>query len=191
MITSNVQDKHWEGADISAYLDGELSREEAIDFEEHLKICKECNRELATQRQLLCTLDFALNKSIEIDLPKNFAEIVSVRAQSDMRGVRSSIEHKRAFHFCLFIGITALIFLNITAGHLILVLINGFFKMALSLWSLVHGILTGAGATLAVVLRAVGRYFIFELQTLPLTVSLFFAIIINYHRSKVAELKDR
>ena len=46
----------------------------------------------------------------------NFAQVVAVHAESDMRGVRNTAEHKRALQFCILLGLAAFILLGAAAS---------------------------------------------------------------------------
>ena len=92
---------------IAAYLDGELDVLAGSLFEEHLQECHVCDSELNAQRIFVCELDSALAQAPNLPLPQNFAQIVATRAESDMRGVRDGVEHKRALRFCLILALTS------------------------------------------------------------------------------------
>jgi anti-sigma factor RsiW len=193
-----AQDQHWEGAEISAYLDGELSTSETQALEFHLKSCKECTDELLRQRQTLCTLDLTLDQLPSIELPRNFAQVVTASAQTDMHGVRSRSEYTLAVRLFLILGISTLTLLSLIKTENVLLTLNGLYRLTLSLLGLIYSMLMGAGAGLSVVLRAIGRYLIYELHSMPLSASLFFAIaatllpllIISYHRYRITNLRE-
>ncbi len=85
--------------EIIPYLDGELSVREEELLEFHLINCECCNNQLREQKQLLCAMGSAFDNHPEIELPKNFAKVVAVRAESDVQGLRSRKERKLAFFF--------------------------------------------------------------------------------------------
>ena len=105
-------------ADIAAYIDGELSPKEELALEAHVSVCKDCLAELNLQKQLLCALDSSLDRQGEIELPKNFAKVVAVRAESGVCGLRSKDERFRALFFCVSLVLIALIILGAETGHL-------------------------------------------------------------------------
>ncbi len=94
-------------ADVAAYLDGELDAAAEARFSAHLRECSACAARLREQRMLLCELDFMLEHEEFPALPENFAEVVTVRAQADLRGARTRSEHKRAAKLCLILGLFA------------------------------------------------------------------------------------
>src|SRR3989442_445627 len=104
---------------IAAYLDGELDGNSSTLLENHLKECSRCAAELTEQRQLLCAFDSALEQSGELPLPKDFAQIVAVHAESDMSGVRKRAEHKRALRYCAVLAAASFALLGATAGNLV------------------------------------------------------------------------
>lgn len=97
-------------AEIGAYVDGELTPAEELALEAHVAVCKNCLSELNLQKQMLSALDFSLDEHTEIKLPKDFAKVIAVRAESGVCGLRSKDERFRALFLC-----TAL-FLMVLAG---------------------------------------------------------------------------
>jgi predicted anti-sigma-YlaC factor YlaD len=93
--------------DIAAYLDGELDSDVASRFETHIRECSECSAELLDQRRLLLNIDMAVKNDPSLALPKDFAQVVAVRAQSDMSGVRRPSESKLAFKLTLILAALA------------------------------------------------------------------------------------
>ena len=81
--------------DVAAYLDGELEAAARDSFELHAGDCENCAAELLRQRQLVCTLDAAF-LGHDMELPPNFARVVAVHAETDMRGMRDGAERRQA-----------------------------------------------------------------------------------------------
>ena len=82
---------------VAAYLDGELAAGETFVFEEHLKSCDSCPPALTEQRRLTRLITAAVSGPHEtVALPKDFARVVTARAQSDMTCVRGSSEKRLA-----------------------------------------------------------------------------------------------
>lgn len=94
---------------IAAYIDGELSPAEELMLEAHIAGCKDCLAELNLQKQMLSVLDYGLEDKAEIELPKNFAKVVAVRAESAVSGLRSKEERFRALFLCVFLFLIILI----------------------------------------------------------------------------------
>lgn len=179
--------------DIAAYLDGELDAQASELFAEHLKECRSCASELTEQRRLLCALDFAFGAGEpSLSLPKNFAQIVAAHAESDMSGVRRRAEHGRALRLCAVLALVAFALLGgASLNASVLIPIKAAVRYVLSIAGLTWNALYDAGIGLAVVLRALGRHFIFEPHLFSLLAFLLFAIalallprlIVRYHRT--------
>lgn len=108
--TGTIEETCRQRGDISAYIDGELTSAEELALEMHIASCKECHVELNLQKQILAALDFSLEGEPEIEIPKNFAKVVAVRAESGVCGLRSKEERFRALFLC------ALMFLIVLLG---------------------------------------------------------------------------
>jgi predicted anti-sigma-YlaC factor YlaD len=104
-----------ESEKIPAFIDGDLEPAARAAFEEHITQCSHCNSELQALRQFVCELDSALASPFDLPVPLNFAEVVAVRAESDMRGVRDGAEHAKALRFCLMLSLAAFALLGVTA----------------------------------------------------------------------------
>lgn len=183
--------------DIAAYLDGELDARARDIFEEHLSDCHSCAAELQEQRRLLCALDFAFGADApSLSLPQNFAQVVAAHAESDMSGVRQRVEHGRALRLCLGLAIVAFALLGgARFGSNVLAPIKTVAGYATSIAGLIWHTLYDTGNGLAVILRALGRRFIFESHPTSLAALLLFAIalallprlIARYHRTQITE----
>jgi predicted anti-sigma-YlaC factor YlaD len=182
--------------DVAAYLDGELDASACSIFEQHLKECTACSSALREQRHLLCTLDLALGCDPHVDLPKNFAEVVAVHAQSDMRGVRRSIEHKRALRVCLALSLISFALLGGAAlSDFVLAPSRTFIKPVFSLFGFLWHALYDAGAGLCIILRAVSRHLLLESHALALlgflllvtALALLPRLISRYHRTRITD----
>lgn len=182
----------------AAYLDGEMDASSAALFEQHLKDCAQCANALQEQRRLLCTLDFALgvDETSDIQLPKNFAQIVTAHAQSDLSSLRSErAEHKRALRLCLFLALASFALLGGAAwSDSVLKPLALLIRHAGTVIGFMGRALYDFGAGLAIIARAVGGRTIFESNSLAALVFLFLAValfllprlISNYHRARIA-----
>jgi anti-sigma factor RsiW len=183
--------------EVAAYLDGELQPQAAAAFEQHLKDCAACAADLREQRRLLCTLDLALGnrENGDLQLPKNFLQIVTAHAQSDLSSLRSeSVERRRALRLCLVLGAASFALLGTaTVSESILKPLSLLIKHAKTVLGLMGHSLYDAGAGVAVIARAVGGHTIFESQLLAalaftllaLAVVLLPRLISNYHRTDI------
>ncbi|MGB7068064.1 MAG: zf-HC2 domain-containing protein [Pyrinomonadaceae bacterium] len=95
-------------AEFSAYIDGELSLENTELIEAHLAMCDECSREMEQQKLFLCALNSSFSVEQEIELPKDFARVVAVNAESRVSGVRRPTELFNALFVCVALAIFVL-----------------------------------------------------------------------------------
>lgn len=84
-------------ADISPYIDGELSPARELELEMHFAGCECCTAELNLQKKFLIALDQALEGEKEIELPINFTKVIVTKAESNVRGLRMRSERVNAF----------------------------------------------------------------------------------------------
>lgn len=182
----------------AAYLDGEMDASSAALFELHLKDCALCATALQEQRRLLCTLDFALggDERSDIQLPKNFAQIITAHAQSDVSSLRRErAEHKRALRLCLILAAASFALLGGAAwSESVFKPLGLLVRHAGTIFGFIGRALYDFGAGLAVIARAVGGRTIFESNGLAAFVFLLLAgalfllprLISNYHRARIA-----
>jgi len=189
--------------DTSAYIDGELDAASSVLFEDHVKSCASCAATLTAQKRLLCLLDDAMSEprrggtasAMGLALPKNFAKVVTARAQSDMSGVREPREHKRALLLSVALAASAFALLGASS-------FGAAFAPAASLAgatgcvvSVVGRFATDAVSTLALILRAAGGHFLidplpirsFTWLLLVAGVALLLRMITSYHRTRASE----
>lgn len=81
-------------ADISAYIDGELSALAESSFERHIASCRICARELNEQKQFVNALNLSLSSAPEI--PLDFTKRIITNAESGVSGLRKSKERMNA-----------------------------------------------------------------------------------------------
>ena len=174
---------------IAAYIDGELESAHRILVEQHLDRCADCRGELQAHQLFVCELDSVLTHA-DVSVPADFSRVVAARATSDMRGIRSASENKKALLFCLVLAVTALGLLSDasraaafktareltrTLGSTISVLWTAFYDMV---------------ASVTVISRVVSRKLIVESNSLGLLLVLFALailllsrMIVSYHRT--------
>ena len=180
---------------IAAFIDGDLDVNERIAFEAHVDRCDRCSSELLAQKQFMCELDSALAGPFDLEVPDNFARVVSVRAESDMRGVRAKAEHKRAFYYCLLLGLSAFALLGVTASQALLVRGELFAVKAISIGELLLKAAYDAALSLTVVVRVLsGGLFsdtgfskVSALVLVVFAIGLLSFLISRYHRAGLAE----
>src|SRR5687767_6194074 len=178
----------------AAYVDGELDADLTLRFEEHLESCAHCRAELQAHRLFVCELDAAMTDSYEIPVPSGFSKMVAARATSDMRGVRTRPEHRKALGICLALALGGFALIGATARDAIFAIGKQVFATATAIGGFLSSVVYDAGATVAVVFGVVSRKLIVESGSLvPLVVLLVVAILIlsrmisNYHRTGATE----
>ncbi len=184
------------GEEIVAYLDGELDARALARFERHVGGCESCASALAAERQLFRELDSALSAEPQLEMPKNFAQVVAARAQADMSGVRGPAERRRALRLC---GVLAAAAFALTGGA---ALTEGVFAPLRAVWKFCAAVagflghaLYDAGAGFAVISRGVGGRVLFGsrgagalvLLLLVLALLMLRRLITGYHRARAVE----
>lgn len=144
--------------EISAYLDGELSLASENGFEQHLTQCVQCLENLNLQKRLLCHLNFAFDNEKSFELPIDFARTVTVRAESNVSGLRSKTERRSAFMIAgglLLIGIFVAVIGR--QNSFILPVANNFGRQIFAVVKVATEFCYDCGLGLMVILRAAGR----------------------------------
>src|ERR1043165_7245990 len=93
---TKVQQKICQKNLIAACVGGALSDVATAIFDQHVEDCTECRNELRAHRVFVCELDAALTGEVDMPVPADFSKVIATRARSDMRGVRSAAEHRKA-----------------------------------------------------------------------------------------------
>lgn len=179
----------------AAYLDGEMEARESADFEAHAKACPPCSAALAEQRRLLCLLDNAfLPRPAEsgIELPKDFARVVTARAQNDMCGVRSAAERAFSLKLTLALAVAAALLLGASAADDAFAPVAALASASAGVVEMIGHALYNAGTGVVVILRAVGGRFVVGAQPLNALYVLLFGgalllllrLIRGYHRAR-------
>jgi anti-sigma factor RsiW len=183
--------------EIVAYLDGELDASSLARLEQHFEDCSQCAAELRAHRCLQRELNFALMEEPALELPKNFAQVVAARAQSDMSGVREPLERRRALRLCGVLAAASFLLLGGTAlGESVLSPLRATWKVGAALFSFLGHALYDAGAGVAVISRGLtGRLLAQSPRGLGLVLLLLLALalltlarlIVRYHRTRIIE----
>ena len=179
---------------IAAYVDGELSEVAAAIFEQHVEDCAECRAELRAHRLFVCELDAVMTDKVEIPVPENFSKVIAVRATSDVRGVRSRAEHRKAIVICVVLALIGFGLLGATARDSVFALIGKFLTSVFSLTSFVSNTVYDAVAGLVVISRVLGHKIVVEsgsfgvlLVVLAAAILVLSRLISNYHRTGATE----
>jgi anti-sigma factor RsiW len=191
----NNHDHICEPENIAAYIEGDLESSARIALEEHIKQCDRCVLELQEQRRFMCELDSAFRGPFELAVPTNFAQVVAVHAESDMRGVRNTAEHKRALQFCILLGLAAFILLGAAASKAEIAGAASAVSKAAGIFGLIARTIYEAAAGLASMARLLSRSL---LAASPITgfavfiviaiaIGLLSLLVVRYHRTRVVD----
>jgi len=104
--------------DIAAYVDGELTPERELEVEMHFTACPECYSELNDQKAFLRALDQTLKQG-DLELPADFAKVVTANAESSVAGLRRSQERYHALFICVGLSLFVLYALGSQAENLV------------------------------------------------------------------------
>lgn len=194
MSVTTRQEKICERNLIAAYVDGELEADVTALFEDHLESCTPCRNELRAHRLFVCELDAALTDTGEIPVPAEFSRMVAARASSDMRGVRTRSEHRKALSICFVLALGGFALLGATARDAIFMIAGKFVSTFLGVAGFIWTVIYDTVAGLAVIFRVLSRKIIVESGSLgPVLIVLALAIIIlsrliaHYHRASATE----
>jgi hypothetical protein len=182
-------------ADIAAYLDGELDAAAEARFAAHARACPRCAERLQEQRMLLCELDFMLGQEAAPPLPDNFAQLVTVRAQSDLRGVRSRSENRLALKVSAALGLFAFALIGGAWRETVWQPLRRVLLLGATAADFAGDKIYGSGAGMVVLSRNVSGHLFFHnfWQTALVTLLLLFALwglarmVADYHRADSAE----
>lgn len=193
-MTLTVKEKICERNLIAAYIDGELDADLEQLFEEHLESCASCRAELRAHRLFVCELDAALTENVEIPVPVDFSRRVAVRATSDMRGVRTRSENRKALTICLALALGGFALAGATARSTIFLVarkvVDQFFALVTFIASTIYDAVVG----LTIVAGILSRKVINETGALwPMLALVAFGVLVlgrlifNYHRTGATE----
>jgi len=191
---STAQEKLCETNLIASYVDGELEENVALHFEEHLTTCAPCRAELRAHRLFVCELDAMLADGDDIPVPDDFSRMVAARATSDMRGVRTGSENRKALGICMILALAGFALVGATARDAVLMIAKRFVSTAFSVISFVSSAVYDTVAGFAVIFRVLSRKIIVEsgsigpvLFLLALAILVLTRLISNYHRTSATE----
>ena len=164
---------------IAAYVDGELDQETELWFEDHLQDCATCRAELRAHRLVVCELDAALTASTEIPVPVDFSRVIAARASSDMRGVRTRSEHRKALVICVILALGGFALLGATARDRVFIITGRFVSKVFGVVGFVATAVYDTVAGVVVIVRVLSRKLIVESGSLaPLLVLLAVAVVV-------------
>jgi len=173
---------------IPAYIDGDLDLSSSEEFEQHISQCMECSNELRLQRLLSCEIQAALQQAPVVEIPKDFARVVAVQAETDMSGTRDGKERQRAIRFSLVLAIASFALLGAATSRSAIYRAEAIGAKLFSLAGLFGKALYDVGAAVAIVMRVTGRalfpeaFSVLGLLLLLLLVLVLSILISGYHR---------
>lgn len=180
---------------IAAFVDDELEPGQRLAFEQHVRSCDSCAAELRAHRTFMRELDTALAGRFDLEVPPDFAKVVAVHAENDMRGVRDATEHRRALRYCIILGLVAFALLGVASSRAVLASVQSFFKAIFGIVSLFGKTIYDAMAGFSVLARVFRRGLIADVGLADLVALLLFAfaialltlLISRYHRTRVLD----
>jgi hypothetical protein len=184
-----------ESDQIAAFVDDELEPARRLKFEEHVRACDSCARELRAQRMFMRELDTALAGRFDLEVPPNFAKVVAVHAENDMRGVRDRAEHRKALRYCIVLGLLAFALLGVASSRALLGSVQSFFRGIFGIISLLGKTVYDAMSGVSVLARAFRRSLVGDAGPSDLVALLLFVfaiglltlLISRYHRTRVLD----
>jgi hypothetical protein len=143
----------------------------------------------------MCELDSALASKIELEVPPNFARVVAVHAESDMRGVRDRKEHTRALRFCIILALAAFALLGVATSQAVVLSVRAVAGKIFGVVGIFGRTAFDAAAGFTVVSRVVSRGLISDsrlaglagLLLIVLAIAVLSLLISRYHRTRVIE----
>jgi anti-sigma factor RsiW len=179
---------------IAAYVDGELETDARLSLEQHLEHCRNCQGELQVHRIFICELDSVLAQPAVVDVPQDFSRMVAARATSDMSGLRSASENKKALAFCVILAVTALALTSNASRVAAITTVRQIVGKVVGALSVLGTVFYDLVASVAVIFRVLSRKLIVEsssfgllLVLLALAVLLLSLMISRYHRMGATE----
>jgi anti-sigma factor RsiW len=179
---------------IAAYIDGELEADARLSLEQHLEHCRNCKGELQAHRIFICELDSVLTQPAVVDVPQDFSRMVAARATSDMSGLRSASENKKALAFCVILAVSALALTNNASRVAAINTVRQIVGKVVSTLGVLGTAFYDLVASVAVIFRVLNRKLIVEssslgflLVLLALAIFLLSRMISRYHRLGATE----
>lgn len=191
-VMSTTREKSCERNLIVAYVDGELDQKRAQWLEDHLESCADCRTELRAHRMFVCELDAALTDGADIPVPADFSRMVAAVARSDMRGVRTHSEHRKALAICMILALSGFALLGATARYTVFVFTERFATKVFSLIEFMATAVYDAAVGFVVISKVLSSK-VQPVAVAPLLILLAVAVLVlsrllsYYHRTGATE----
>jgi hypothetical protein len=141
----------------------------------------------------VCELDSVLTQT-EVAVPLDFSRQVAARATSDLRGIRSASENKKALAFCVVLALAALALLSDASRITAVRTAREIYRTIIGTAAVLLSALYDMVASVTVISRVLSRKVIVETNSLGLLLGLFALailllsrMIMRYHRTGAAE----
>lgn len=172
--SEKIEDLVCPRAEIAEYIDGELSPGVELDLELHFADCEICAEELNAQKKVSSTLEILLEgEDKNISLPKNFTQVITANAESNLDGLRSPQERSRGLFICAILFLFILIGFS-TEGETILFAVEKFTDQFLAVGGFILHLFYTLSIGISAVFGSLCHKFIFtSTLTLLLIVSAF------------------
>lgn len=180
---------------IAAFVDDELEPSVRAAVEQHLRECERCAGDLRAHRAFMRELESALSDRLDLEVPPNFAKVVAVHAENDMRGVRDRAEHRRALRYCIVLSLVTFALLGVASSRALLSSLQSVFRASLGVIGLFGKTLYDALAGFSVVFRVFKRGLVTDSNLAALGFFVLFLLAIGfltllisrYHRTRVLD----
>ncbi len=177
-------------AEISAYIDGELSAPDEMRLELHIAGCLTCADDLNLQKSFLNALDVSLEGEKNIELPPGFTKSVVANAESRVSGLRRPNERRNAAFICVTLIAFSILGLGSNAESSFAAAASVAEKLVAVIESAAHFIYNLAFGS-AVVFKSLATKFVFEsaftvslvLVVFVLSLYIFSRLLTRIHRT--------
>ena len=180
---------------IASFIEGDLEPAERNLLEQHVTECHVCAVELTSQQSFMCELESALANASDLSVPPDFAKVVAVRAESDMRGLRNSSEHKKALRLCVILALAAFALLGAASSKAVLLNAQSVLSKVFAVIALVGKAAYDFVAGFAVIVRVLSGGLIEDasfagwtaLLLVAFAIALLTLLISRYHRTRLSD----
>lgn len=180
---------------IASFIEGDLEPAERNLLEQHVAECHGCAVELKSQQSFMCELESALANASDLSVPANFAKVVAVRAESDMRGLRNSSEHKKALRLCVILALAAFALLGAASSKDVLLNARSVLSKVFAVLALFGKAAYDFVAGFAVIVRVLSGGLIEDasfagwtaLLLVAFAIALLTLLISRYHRTRLSD----
>ncbi len=168
-------------AEISAFIDGELSPSEELELEKHIAACSDCGDQLNQQKSFLFALSASLESQKEFELPKNFTKTIVANAESRVSGLRRPGERFTAVFICTALFLFALFALG-ADGQTVFSALGRVFEKLIAVGAFILHSVFNISLSTTVVARSLFSQIVFSSASLSLIAVLFVAALLIFSK---------